>query len=82
MKTIDMKMIAIAVLAVALIIVSVLYMNEKNKPDSLQAFSQELGMKQQNMKTQCADVKTDETREKCVKALEEVKELLTTVNSK
>jgi hypothetical protein len=64
-------------LAVALIIVTGLYIQEKNKPDTLASFSQELSSKQANMKTACADVTTDEKREECKNALEEVSDLLT-----
>lgn len=61
----DPKVIAIALLALALIIVSVLYFNELRRPDSLASFQTELGDQKQAIQEACTDLSTEEKRAKC-----------------
>jgi len=72
----DPKTIAIGVLAVVLIIMSSLWIQEKNKPNAVDDFSVKMAENQAEVKIACANNTTDENRNKCIAALEETKNLL------
>ncbi len=72
----DSKTIAIWVLAIALIVVGALWISEMNKPDDVKTFNEELADVQMEVQAACADTTTDDKRSECIKALEQVRDLL------
>jgi hypothetical protein len=75
----DSKVIAIWILAVVLVVVGILYITELNKPDSVDSFAEELRIQRQNVEAACADVSTDDKRDKCVSALKDVEGAIKTI---
>jgi len=71
----DSKTIIIWILAIALIVVGALWISERNEPDNVKTFSEELADVQAEVRTACADTSTDEKRSTCINALEQVRDL-------
>ncbi len=72
----DPKVIAIAILALALIIVGGLYIKELRKPDSLTSFQNELAQQKQALGESCGDLSTEANRAKCSDTLENLQGVL------
>lgn len=69
----DPKVIAIWVLSIVLITIAGLWIREMVDSPSLSA---ELGNKEQDLKEACADMNSEDGRNKCLNALEETKDFL------
>ncbi len=72
----DTKTITIWILAIALIIVTGFLIREVRKPDSLASFTSELALKRQDVKEKCKDISTNEKRDTCMSALDDVNNLI------
>lgn len=72
MKNVDMKLITIIVLTVAFIIVSILFINERNKqsPDKFQ-----------QIKEACQDISTSEKQSACAASLQDIQRLLDSIKT-
>ncbi len=67
----DTKTIIIWILAIALVIVSVFFIREVQKPDRLA-----------QIQTTCSDMSTLEKRNACIQALNEVQTLIQAINTR
>lgn len=72
----DQKKLAIIILAVALVIVTGLWLRERNQPASFEDFKQAIIEEREKVDEACADTSTDEGREDCTEALENLNTLL------
>lgn len=72
----DPKVVVIAILALALIIVGGLYINEIRKPDSLTSFQNELATQKEALGESCGDLSTEANRSKCSDSLENLQGVL------
>ncbi len=75
----DYKILVIWVLLIALIVLTILYVREIKKPDSLTTFRDLLIQKSQNLSEECKDIKTTKGKERCVEALQSTNEAMETI---